>query len=85
MDLMDMYQPVEINGLKGYTFKSDAEVRSSKGDKWQDNGKFVIYVLNHPTNPKLTLVLTTSLYNEATNVEEMDAFLKNIINGIKHS
>lgn len=83
MDLMSLYQPVAINGLKGYTFKADAEARTDKASKWQANGKFVIYILAHPSDPKLTLVLSTSLYNDAKSLEEMDAFLVNVIKSIK--
>lgn len=84
MDLLTLYQPVEINGLKGYTFKADEEFRPDRSSKWENNGKFVIYILNHPSNPKLTLVASNSLHNQSKNVDEMDAFLKNIINSIKH-
>lgn len=83
MDLMTMYQPVSMNGLKGYTFSADEEFRVSRSDKWQPNGKFVVYILAHPTNPKLSIVASTSVHNDAKSVEEMDAFLKTIINGIK--
>lgn len=83
MDLMTLYQPVAINGLNGYTFVADEEFRPDRSSKWQNDGKFVIYILNHPSNPKLTLVASTSLHNDSKNVEEMDAFLKNIINGIQ--
>lgn len=83
MDLMTLYQPVNINGIKGYTFKADEESRTDRSDKWKDNGKFVIYIFEHPTNPNLTLVASTSVYNDSKNVEEMDAFLKKIISSIK--
>ncbi len=83
MDLMPLFQTVEVNGLKGYSYKADLESRIDRNSKWQPNGKFVIYILNHPNNPALTLVASTSLYNDATNVEEMDAFLKQVINSIK--
>lgn len=84
MDLMTLYEPVTINGLKGYTFKAGEEFRTDRSSKWQPNGQFVIYILNHPTNPKLTLVISTSVYNEATSPDEMDAYIKKIINAIKH-
>ena len=83
MDLMPLFQTVEVNGLKGYFYKADLESRIDRSSKWQPNGKFVIYILNHPNNPALTLVASTSVFNDATNVEEMDAFLKQVINSIK--
>lgn len=83
MDLMTLYQPVNMNGIKGYTFSADEEFRVSKTDKWEPKGKFVVYILAHPTNPKLTLVASTSVHNDAKSVEEMDAFLKSIVNAIK--
>ncbi|RQO30155.1 hypothetical protein DBR32_11255 [Taibaiella sp. KBW10] len=84
MDLMTLYQPVDINGLKGYTFSASEESRTDRSSKWQENGKFVIYIFDHPSNPNLTLVASTSVYNDATNTDEMDAFLKSIIKSIKH-
>jgi hypothetical protein len=83
MDLMTLYQPVNMNGLKGYTFSADEEFRGSRSEKWQPNGQFVIYILAHPTNPKLTLVASTSVHNDAKSTAEMDAFLKSIVNAIK--
>ena len=83
MDLMTLLQPVDINGLKGYTFSADEEFRLDKTSKWEKNGKFVIYILNHPTNPKLTLVASTEVHNDANSIAEMDTFLKTIINSIK--
>ena len=83
MDLMTMYQPVDINGFKGYTFKAGEEARTDRSAKWESNGQFVIYILPHPTNPKLSLVASTSVYNDATSPDEMDAFLKRVVNSIK--
>lgn len=85
MDLMTLYQPVDINGLKGYSFKAAEESRTDRSAKWESNGQFVIYILPHPSNPKLTLVASTSVYNDATSPDEMDAFLKRIISSIKRS
>lgn len=83
MDLMTLLEPVEINGLKGYKYKADVESRTSNSDPWKSNGKFVIYILNHPTNPKLTLVVSNTLYNNATNVNEVEDYIKKMINSIK--
>lgn len=84
MDLLTLLTPVEINGMKGYTFKADEQARSSRDSKWEDKGKFVIYILSHPTNPNLTLVASTSMYNDAVNTDQQDAFLKTLLNSIKH-
>lgn len=84
MDLMTMYKPVNINGLKGYMFSAGEEARTDRSQKWQELGQFVIYIFDHPTNPKLSLVASTSMYNDAKSTEEMEAFLTNIIKSIKH-
>ncbi|MCP9750570.1 hypothetical protein [Ferruginibacter sp. HRS2-29] len=84
MDLMTLYTPVTINGLKGYMFSGDEQARIDRSSKWQDKGKFVIYILEHPSNPDLTLVTSISLYNEVQTTEEIDSFLKTVINSIKH-
>ncbi len=83
MDLLTLYTPVDINGMKGYTFKADEELRSDRNSKWQPGGNFVIYIVNHPTNPDLTLVTSISLYNDVKNTDEIDTFLKGVLNGIK--
>lgn len=83
-DLMTFMEPVEINGLKGYVFRTDSETIPNGSDKWQPLGKFVIYILNHPTNPKLTLVVSTDIINDYKNFDQPDTFMKTFINGIKH-
>lgn len=82
-DLMSLYETVEINGLKGYKFQSDSQFQVDASSPWKDMGKFVVYILDHPTNPKLTLVATTFMYNNYTSFEEPDAFLKALITSIK--
>lgn len=83
-DLMGMYEKVNINGLNGYMFKSKTEWRSDiNANDWKDKGNFIIYILEHPTNPKLTLVVSSSLNDVDNTLEETDALLKNFINGIK--
>ena len=86
MDLMTLYTPVEINGLKGYMYSDDVEDREHiNSSDWKPVGKFKIYILTHPTNPKLTLVVSSDLYgNDVKSVEEVDAYLKVIINSFKH-
>jgi hypothetical protein len=85
MDLMTLYKPVEVNGLKGYMFTDDVEVRNDiNASKWRNAGKFVTYILAHPTNPKLSLIVSCRIYeNKFTSIDEPDAFLKIIINSIK--
>jgi flagellar hook assembly protein FlgD len=84
MDLLTLLTPVEINGMKGYSFKADEQARTDRSSKWEDRGKFVIYILSHPTNPNLTLVASTSMYNSAVNTDQQDAFLTTLIKSIKH-
>jgi hypothetical protein len=85
MDLMTLFQSAEVSGLKGYMLTDDVQIRSHINARdWRTVGKFFIYILNHPTNPKLTLIVSSKMYgNEITNAEELDAFLKTIINSIK--
>lgn len=83
-NLISMYEPVTINGLNGYVLKSKTEEREHQNsDKWSDKGNFIIYILDHPTNPKLTLVVSCSVGNNKNPMEETDTFLKNFINSIK--
>lgn len=82
-DLMSLYVPVEINGLKGYMLQSDSQSQTDTDSEWQDLGKFVIYILDHPTNPKLTLVASTFMFNDYKSPDQPDAFIKAFLNSIK--
>lgn len=83
MELFTFFAPVEINGLKGYKYQADLEFRSNRSDKWKNNGKFIMYIFEHPTNPKLTLVISNNVFNSATSYDELDKFLLQFINSIK--
>jgi hypothetical protein len=84
MDMMNLYQPVEFNKLKGFTFKDDVDIRSNiNSSDWRNVGKFQTYILNHPTNPSLTLVISSNIYGNGKTAEEIDSFLKLIISSIK--
>ncbi|RZJ68706.1 MAG: hypothetical protein EOO50_00565 [Flavobacterium sp.] len=83
-DLMTKFEEVTINGLKGYKFQSNtAEREHINAYKWTERGQFVIYILEHPTDPKRTLVVSSSVGNQKNTLEETDTVLKNFINGIK--
>lgn len=85
IDMMTLLQPAEVNGLKGYMFSDDIDTHSDiNSSKWSNAGKFLVYFLSHPSNPKLTLVVSSEIYrNGVANTAELDTFLKTIINGIK--
>lgn len=83
MDLLTLCTPVTINGMKGYMFSGDEQARIDRQSKWSDLGKFVIYIVEHPTNPDLTLVTSISLYNDVKDATEIDAYLKLVLNSIK--
>jgi hypothetical protein len=84
MDMMNLYQPVEFNKLKGYTFKDDVGIRSNiNSNDWRNVGKFQTYILNHPNNPNLTLIVSSNIYGNGKTAEEIDSFLKLIISSIK--
>jgi hypothetical protein len=83
MDLLTLCTPVTINGMKGYMFSGDEQARTDRQSKWSDLGKFVIYIMEHPTNPDLTLVTSISLYNDVKDATEIDAYLKLVLNSIK--
>lgn len=86
MDLMTLYKPVEFNKLKGYWFGDDVQStneRTGTEKDWSTVGKFGIYILNHPTNPDLTLVISSKIYGNERSAEEIDSFLKVIISSIK--
>ncbi|RZJ68942.1 hypothetical protein [Flavobacterium sp.] len=83
-NLMDLYEKVTVNGLKGYKFTSNTESRSHiNASDWKDKGNFVIYILEHPTNPKLTLVVSSNVANDKNTIAETDAVLMKFINAIK--
>jgi len=83
MDLLTLCTPVTINGMKGYMFSGDEQARIDRQSKWSDLGKFVIYIVEHPTNPDLTLVTSISLYNDVKDAAEIDAYLKLVLNSIR--
>ncbi|WP_306565347.1 hypothetical protein [Flavobacterium lindanitolerans] len=83
-NLMNLFETVTINGMKGYTFKSSTDEREHiNATKWTPKGNFVIYILEHPTNPKLTLIISSSVKNNGNTLEETDALLQTFINSIK--
>ncbi|WP_395045631.1 hypothetical protein [Flavobacterium sp.] len=84
MDMMNLFQSVEFNKLKGYTFKDDVDIRSNiNSNDWRKVGKFQTYILNHPNNPNLTLIVSSNIYGNGKTAEEIDSFLKLIISSIK--
>jgi hypothetical protein len=84
MDLLNLFQPVEFDKMKGYTYKDDVSIRSHiNATDWKNVGKFQTYILNHPSNPNLTLVVSSNIYGNEKNAEEIDSFLKLIISSIK--
>lgn len=84
MDLMTLFQPATFGKLKGYTFTDDVQIRSHiNATDWKSVGKFQTYVLSHPTDPNLTLIISSSIYGNEKTAEQVDAFLKRIIASIK--
>lgn len=84
MDLMNLYQPAEFNKMKGYTYKDDVSIRSHiNATDWKNVGKFQTYILSHPSNPDLTLIISSNIYGNEKSAEEIDSFLKVIISSIK--
>lgn len=83
-NLMTKFEEVTINGLKGYKFTSSVGEREHiNAYKWTERGQIVIYILDHPTDPKRTLVVSSSAGNQKNALEETDTVLRNFINGIK--
>ncbi|TPD69986.1 hypothetical protein [Flavobacterium microcysteis] len=83
-NLMNMFETVTINGMKGYAFKTNTDEREHiNATDWTPKGNFVIYILEHPTNPKLTLIISSSVKNNGNTLEETDALLQTFINSIK--
>ena len=85
IDVLTLLQPAEANGLKGYMFIDDVDSHSDiNSGKWSATGRCRIYFLDHPTHPKLTLIVSSEIYgNKITIVDDIDSFLKTIINSIK--
>ncbi|MCI3938331.1 hypothetical protein MQX03_14095 [Chryseobacterium aahli] len=84
VDLMGLYQEVEFGKMKGYSFQSglyNYDSREGKLDK--DVGQFKIYILNHPTNPDLILMVCNKVrWNKAT-VQDLDTIMQTFIKSIK--
>lgn len=81
-DLMSLYQKVEFGKMKGYSFQ--ANIFEFKDQKRIPNvGQFKIYILNHPTNPDLILMICNEIQSNKATIQDLDTFIQTFLKSIK--
>jgi len=85
MDLMSLYQKVEFGKMKGYLFQSGLyNINRQDGKIRKDVGPFEIYILNHPTNPDLILMMCNELSGTNTQtLQGIDTYMQTFLKSIK--
>ena len=83
-DLMSLYEKVEFGNMKGYTFQSSLyNIGRQDGKIHKDVGQFRIYILNHPTNPDLVLMMCNEIGSGTETAEAIDTNMQTFIKSIK--
>ena len=83
-DLMSLYEKVEFGNMKGYTFKSGVYNKGRQDEKiYKDVGQFRIYILNHPTNPDIVLMICNEIGRGTESAEAIDTYMQTFIKSIK--
>ena len=83
-DLMSFYEKVEFGNMKGYTFQSGLyNTGRQDGKTYKDVGQFRIYILNHPTNPDLTLMMCNEIGRGTETAQAIDAYMQTFLKSIK--
>jgi len=84
MDLMNVYQKVEIGKMKGYSLPSSLyNYGRQDGKLHKDVGQFNIYILNHPKNPDIILVICNELSQNTISAKDLDTYMRTFLNSIK--
>jgi hypothetical protein len=84
MDLMNVYQKVEIGKMKGYSLPSSLyNYGRQDGKLHKDVGQFNIYILNHPKNPDIILVICNELSQNIVSAKDLDTYMRTFLNSIK--
>lgn len=83
-DLMSLYEKVEFGNMKGYTFKSGVYNKGRQDEKiYKDVGQFRIYILNHPTNQDIVLMICNEIGRGTESAEAIDTYMQTFIKSIK--
>lgn len=83
-DLMSFYEKVEFGNMKGYTFQSGLYNKGRQDEKiYKDVGQFRIYILNHPTNPDLLLMICNEIGRGTETAQAIDTYMQTFIKSIK--
>lgn len=83
-DLMSFYEKVEFGNMKGYTFQSGLyNTGRQDGKTHKDVGQFRIYILNHPKNPDLVLMICNEIGRGTETAQAIDANMQTFIKSIK--
>lgn len=84
IDLMTLYQKAEFGKMKGYSFESGLyNIGRQDGKLYKDVGPFKIYILNHPTNPDLILMICNKVLRSTATAQEIDNYMQTFIKSIK--
>ncbi|WP_210151472.1 hypothetical protein [Chryseobacterium scophthalmum] len=82
LDLMSLYQKVEFGKMKGYSFQSSL-FNSTDGKYNKDVGQFKIFILNHPTNPDIILMMCNEIGRSTATAQDVDAYMQTFLKSIK--
>lgn len=83
-DLMSLYEKVEFGNMKGYTFQSSLyNIGRQDGKIHKDVGQFRIYILNHPTNPDLVLMMCNEIGRGTVSAQDIDTYMQTFIKSLK--
>lgn len=84
VDLMSLYQKAEFGKMKGYSFESGLyNMGRQDGKLHKDVGQFKIYILNHPTNPDLILIICNELGRNTSTAQDIDTYMQTFLKSIK--
>lgn len=83
-DLMSLYEKVEFGNMKGYLFHSGLyNIGRQDGKVHKDVGQFEIYILNHPTNTDLVLMICNEIGRGTETAQAIDTYMQTFIKSIK--
>lgn len=84
VDLMSLYQKVEFGKMKGYSFQSSLyNTGRQDGKVHKDVGQFKIFILNHPTNPDIILMICNEIGRSTSTAQDIDTYMQTFIKSIK--
>lgn len=84
LDLMSLYQKAEFGKMKGYSFQSPLyNIGRQDGKAHKDVGQFKIFILNHPTNPDIILMICNEIGRSTSTAQDIDTYMQTFIKSIK--